>query len=461
MRRSDVLAQFGLGMQRRTVVAVAALLLTPLSFAQNTSEQQLSPEAAYTQVLQPLTITRASVDNWSDSEMAALKVAMENARLECAARSPQMLRGDDLVALARLCSLGQQWSSVTVAARQYIDSTDTPKPLLAQAYGLAIDAALHTRDVAAALAASHAMLAAIPYDTTVDAALNEALRYLQLAYMPDALALYAEREPLLLAALRASAAGPAPGNPAGQPVSVSSLYADGLAFAALEQFAGKPAEAAATVTALDAALAAEPAPLLPDDAIPIADARRQYALLGQPLPRIPLTASLYAEHETPLIDTDYGASTVFFLFPPWCAQCVRMGPSFMSVLIRHSQEGEEQVHIYGLLAQQPPATPASPAVVVHSNGTMSEAKHGRTKAATPEPETAKTAADLLRHTPTLIVPPETLTQFSATSFPLLIATDSQGIIRFLQPAPETALSPGDFLDQVTAHIAAQWPRTAK
>jgi hypothetical protein len=135
---------------------------------------------------------------------------------------------------------------------------------------------------------------------------------------------------------------------------------------------------------------------------------------------------------------------------------VRMGQSFMSVLLRLS---EEHVHLYGLLAQQPPPIPALPAIVVHSDGTISEAKHPRAnKAASPEPETQKTAADLLRHTPTLIVPPETLTQFAATSFPLLIATDSKGIIRFIQPAPETALNPGDFLDRVTAHIAAQWPR---
>jgi hypothetical protein len=463
MRCFEVLAQYGPVIQRsmswrRGALSLAALLLAPLTFAQSTPQSQLSPEAAYTQVLQPLTITRASVDNWSDAELAALKVAMEQARLECGGRSPQTLRGDDLVALARLCSLGEQWSSVTAAAKQYIESTDTPKPLLAQAYGLEIDAALHIHDEAAALAASHAMLAAVPYDAVVDEALNEALRYLQLAYMPDALALYAERQPLLLAALRAPKADPGAPKPSVQPVSISALYADGLAFAALEQFAGKAAEAAATVADLDAALASAPAPLQPDDALPIADARRQYALLGQPLPKIPLAASLYAEHETPLIDDNYGASTVLFLFPPWCAQCVRMGQSFMSVLLRLS---DEHVHLYGLLAQQPPPTPALPAVVVHSNGRMSEAKHGRANAAPPEPETQKTAADLLRHTPTLIVPPDTLTQFAATNFPLLIATDSKGIIRFIQPAPETALNPGDFLDQVTAHIAAEWPRSAK
>jgi hypothetical protein len=48
-------------------------------------------------------------------------------------------------------------------------------------------------------------------------------------------------------------------------------------------------------------------------------------------------------------------------------------------------------------------------------------------------------------------------QFAATDFPLLIATDSKGIIRFIQPASETALNPGDFVDQVTMHIARQWP----
>jgi hypothetical protein len=463
MRCFEILAQYGPLIEGRmswrgAAILLTALLMGPPTFARSIPQSQLPLDAAYTNLLQPPTITRASVDNWPVSELAAPKAAMEQARMECAARSLQTLRGDDLVALARLCSLGQQWSSVTAAARQYIDSSDTPKLLLAQAYRLEIDAALHIHDEAAALAASHAMLAAAPYDTTVDEALNEALRYLQLGFMPDALALYAEREPLLIAALRAPRAEPGAPKPSVQPVSLSALYTDGLAFAALEQFAGKPAEAVATVADLDAALAAAPAPLEPDDALPIADARRQYALLGQPLPRIPLVASLYAEHETPLIDDNYGASTVLFLFPPWCAQCVRLGQSFMSVLLRLS---EERVHLYGLLAQQPPPTPAPPQLVVHSNGTVSEAKHARPNAAPPEPETPKTAADLLRHTPTLIVPPETLAQFAATNFPLLIATDSKGIVRFIQPAPETALYPGDFLDQVTAHIATQWPRSAK
>jgi hypothetical protein len=450
-------------------LAVAFLSAPPRhSPAQTTSPQspQLSPEAAYTKVLEPVAITRASMANWSDSELGALVIAIGQARLECAARSPQMFHGDDLIALARLCSLGQQWSSVSAAATQYIDSSDPAKPLLAQAYALQIDAALQMRDEPGAFAASQAMLTAVPYDTTVDEALKESLHYMQIAFMTDALTLYAAREPLLLAGLTAlHPAGPVPANLPGSSgpansaaaiVPTSSLYADGLAYAALQQFAGRPAEAAATVRELDASLAAAPAPLSPDDAIPIADARRQYALLGRPLPAIPLAVSLYDEHETPRINTDYGSSTVLLLFPPWCAQCVRMGQSIMGTLLRLS---DQNVHLYALLAQVPPPIPAAPEAVVHSNGTMSAAKHSHASAApTPAPETPKTAAELLHHTPTLIVPPATLEQFAATGFPLLIATDSKGIIRFIEPAPETALNPGDFMDQVTAHIAAQWPR---
>jgi hypothetical protein len=482
-------------LRRRRALSIAptALLCALLSqsflnpapaFPQDSSRPpQLSPAAAYEKVWQPVVLTRASVANWSDSELGALAVAIADAQLECAARSPQMFRGDDLIALARLCSLGQQWSSVSVAATQYIDSAETPKPLLAQAYALKVDAALQLRDEPAALATSRAMLAAVPYDTTVDQALNESLHYMQIAFMADALSLYAAREPFLLAGLRGQgAAKPVPAGPslsagstnstgpvgAANPadtVPVSALYADGLAYAALEQFAGKPAKAASIVQEIDSALASAPTPLTPDDAIPIADARRQYALLGKPLPTIPIAVSLYAEHESPRINTNYGDSTVLLLFPPWCAQCVRMGQGFMSTLFRLNSS-EDSVHLYGLLAQEPPPVPATPEVIVHSNGSMSAAKRSRSASsranaapeAAPAPETPKTAAELLRHTPTLIVPVDTLKQFAATSFPLLIATDSQGVVRFIQPAPETALNPGDFLDQVTTHIAKQWPR---
>jgi hypothetical protein len=66
-------------------------------------------------------------------------------------------------------------------------------------------------------------------------------------------------------------------------------------------------------------------------------------------------------------------------------------------------------------------------------------------------------AQLLMGTPTLIVPPETLNTFVATDFPLLIATDHNGIVRYIQTAPDNALVPGGLAEQIVDRITDQWP----
>ncbi len=392
--------------------------------------------------MRPLEITRRAITNWSDAETTALAIAVKRATEACSARTPSQFTGDDLIAYARLCALGQQWPTVLMSATSYITSTDTPKSQLAQAYAYQVGAALHTNDPKAILADSLAMLNAVPYNSVADETLNGALHYLQLAFMPDALTLYAARQPILLAALRT----PQASTPASEAaVPVHALYADGVAFASLQQFAGDPQAAAKTIAELDAVL---PSPLEPDDSIPIGETRRQYALLGTPLPAIPLSLSLFAAGETPRINTNYGSSTVLLLFPDWCAQCVRLAQQILPTLFRMT---ESEVHLYALLAQ-----PALPVAAPPKGPNFSKLKPSSIDAAQPEPP--KTAAEQLRGTPTLIVPPATITQFAAIDFPLLIATDHKGIIRFIQPASETALNPGDFLDQIVMRIAKQWPR---
>jgi hypothetical protein len=128
-----------------------------------------------------------------------------------------------------------------------------------------------------------------------------------------------------------------------------------------------------------------------------------------------------------------------------------MAQQILPTLFRIS---ESEVHLYALLAQPAPPVPAAP----KGPPKPSFAKLKPSSTEPGQPETPKTAAEQLRGTPTLIVPPATISQFAATDFPLLIATDSKGIIRFIQPASETALNPGDFLDQVIMHITEQWPR---
>ena len=131
-----------------------------------------------------------------------------------------------------------------------------------------------------------------------------------------------------------------------------------------------------------------------------------------------------------------------------------MTKQLLPTLYRINGGDADEVHLYALLAQ--PAPPAAAPPKGPPQPTFAKPKPSSTDPA--QPELPKTAAEQLHGTPTLIVPPATINQFAATDFPLLIATDPKGIIRFIQPASETALNPGDFLDQIIMHITKQWPR---
>ena len=408
---------------------------------------QLSPKAAYDDAVRPLQLTRQSVSNWSDTETAALTVSMARAKADCAARDPNTFTSADLIDLARLCALGQNFPAVIHAAARYI-AADTPKPQLTQAYASLIDAQLHTKDESAAFASAQAMLAAVPYDTLTAEALDEAINFMQFVYTPDALTLALAREPQLLDRIRATATGvsPAPSYPGAEPPqSLHELYAGGIALAALQQLArARAASITATLTALDDAL---PAALTPDDAIPIAITRRRYALLGQPLPNLnhpihptdPRKPVALATLDLPSTLPELparNAITALLLFPDWCAQCIRM---YMKLPQTVFTVASHEAYLYGLLAQTVKPNPPSSAPAVLSAITAAD------------------ATNYLRGTPTLIIDPSFLDQFGADDVPFLILTDSQGILRVLQPVSEDAINPGGTIDAAIAHVGALWP----
>ncbi len=371
--------------------------------------------------------------NWSDSELAAFSLGVQIAGAACRARTPEQYSGDALISYARLCSMGQNWPVMRAAAARYIESTDAAKPQLATAYGYKLEAALHAQDEPQILAVEKAMLAAVPYDSVVDIVTNEALAYLKLAFTRDALAMHALVQPLLLAELKSD-----------KPLLARAvLYRDGLQKAALEQYAGQPAAADATVAELDAALAAGTAPLAPDDAIPIGQLRQRYGLLGKPLPAIDFELSLKDVRERPHINPDLGAATALALFPDWCAQCVRTAPQIWDVMTR---VGEDDIRVYGLVAE---AMPDKAALLVDQMKPMGP----------PPPDAPpKSPSELLLHTPVLVVPPDTLKTFAADDFPFLIVVDHAGLVRFAEPVPETALQSGGLVDRVVMHVMEQWPR---
>ncbi len=430
-----------------------------------------SPEAAYDQAIAPVEITHRAISNWSDTETASLAVAVGQAKDACVARANTTYTGEDLLGYARLCALGQQWPAVVAAATTYLDpknQTNLPDPARSrkpQAHAYLVEGALHMNDEKTALARALDMLGAVPYTTLTDAVVGEALRYMQLAYTADALVLAGVRQSTILKLLQPPVGEPtsatkvvaSDGNRASTAtadrtgavsatadvVPVHVLYADGLQFAALEQYDGQMDAAKATVTELGTAL---PATLPVDETAPMAEARRQYEMLGKRLPEIAAAASLFSPTETPRINRRFGTATVLLLFPPWCAQCVRTAKDMLPAMFRLNSEGAE-VHVYGLLADDPPPVAAAPAAGRRGKPEAAEAVAG-----------PKTAAEMLRGTPTLVVSPGVVGQFGAEDFPFVIATDHDGVIRLLLAgAPENAMAAGSTVDQIASHVAKVWP----
>ncbi len=431
-----------------------------------------SPDAAYDQAIAPVDITHRAVSNWSDTETAALAVAVKQAKEACEARGSVVYAGDALIGYARLCALGQQWPTVVGAATAYLHSTDAAKPKLTQAYGYLVEGSMRTNDEHALLKNGLDMLGAVPYTTLTDDVINEALRYLQLAFTADALVLAGVRERSVVTLLQDAGrpgateakAGPASAVAGAAAVTgtvaagmdavpVHTLYADGLWLAALEQYNGEMGGAKATLEELDGAV---PAKVSTDDSLAMAEARRQYRMLGTKLPEIAAAASLFSPTETPRINRRFGTATILLLFPPWCGQCVRTAKDLLPAMSRLNSEGAD-VHLYGLLASDPPPV-AAPGSATPPKGGRRGHPGAESAAAGEGPAKPATAAEQLRGTPTLVVSPATLEQFGAIDFPFTIATDHDGVIRLLLPgAPENAMAAGSTIDQIAAHIAAQWP----
>jgi hypothetical protein len=286
--------------------------------------------------------------------------------------------------------------------------------------------------------------------------MTAATDYLKITFPFDALTLQYIREPILMDLLRSSQTKPTSTSPtATPPIPPHILFEHALAGAAIRQYTNELKEAAAVVTELDAAV---PSDLPPDESILIARARRQYALLGTHLSPIAVSTALSLPTAAARINPNFGSSTVLLLFPPWCAQCIRMTHAIAPALMRLQ---ESNVHIYALLADNPsPAPPPAPTPKSIPSSRPHRLTQPQQGAPAPpdKPEPPLSAADQLRGTPSLVVAPSTLADFAADDFPFLIATDHDGIIRLLLPAaPDTAFVEGGAVDQLTTLIAKEWP----
>jgi hypothetical protein len=408
-------------------------------------------------------------------EQAALKVATYQAKTACLVRNPYQFTGADLLAYARLCAFGQQWEPVQQAATSYLvawNAAEPPDKLtgfpdLSTAFDYEVQASLHLKNSSNAFGTAQTMLRTVPYDDLASDATGATVRYVQLIQTDQALSLLAQRQPMILALIEAHAPpSPAEAASAHPPLTIHQLYADAIALPAMQQFDNRPKQAAASFAELEAAL---PSNLSPDDAILTAESRRQYLLLGAPLPAIAASASLLdpASFAVPRdLNQKFGTSTIFFLFPDWCAQCVRLGPAFVEAAARLKQSNAQ---LYALLAQADPkpatakeAPPApAKAATPHTSKTAKSSTPAGAKGGTPHVDitiaTGPIPSEILLGTPTLIVPTEMVNTFGATDFPLIVVTDHRGIVRYIQPAPDNALVHDGLVDQLALRVAEQWP----
>jgi hypothetical protein len=371
--------------------------------------------------------------------------------------------GSDLVSYARLCALGKDWPKEEAASRSYITANGATKPQLTEAYSFAIQAELSLDHEKDAVRDCIEMLRSVPYSQLADDASSATIRYLQFAYTADALRIHANRQPLLLGLLQAArshaAKSPGPAASGTAAIPIHTIYRHALDFPALEQFDGEPEVAAAILREIDRVT---PSSLAPDDAVLIAAARHQYSLLGTRFPELPGAVSLISAPATTNRQPQFGHPTVFFLFPPWCAQCIRQAQQIVPTLVRTAllRGPGNQVNIYALLADNPPGNipPAKSPPENRAHKTSPPPKHATNRDGDPgDPAPPKSAIELLWKTPTLVVAPSTIAQFNASDFPFMIATDAKGIIRLMVPgASDNALIQDGPVDQITQSIATKW-----
>lgn len=439
---------------------------------QSGAESQLSPQAAYDQAVQPLEITRRSPKNWSEVELNALKIARENAKTSCSARQPDQFTGEDLLALAHLCAFAQDWQAVLNAASNYVAAALDPdeqkgedKTALATAFDYQIQASLNLDHGEDALAMAQTMLRSVPYDVFSSEATNSTVEYLRFIHTDQALALLAQRQPMILSLIKAEASRAAgAAHSAGAPVnahatlSLHALYADAIALPSLQQYANQPDAAEASYAELESAL---PATVGAEDALYIGQRRSQYLLLGRHLPALKPMGSLISPGvpAPENLNTWFAYASVFLLFPDWCNQCIALGAD--SAAKANQLRDAFHVRLLLLLAQANPPEKHAQAPVRNVPLAPKSAKATQAQSQQlhiNEQLAIKSSPDaLLEGTPTVVVPNETLDQFAATDVPLLIATDHNGVVRWTQRVPDDALAPGGDVEQIVRHVVATWP----
>ena len=251
---------------------------------QTVTRNDLPPSAIYTETLAPAEAVHEEIANWSDIEIAAYTAAMTTAKAECKRLEQSPHEGEEGLAMARLCSLGQDWDGTYSAARWYTRESAPPAEAehLPLGFGLLLQADLSVPLVRRAMDDLAEMNRRLPLTADTDSVFNFAIRGLEVTQPEAGLTAAMLRLPSLLT-FAGGTAGAAPA------ISAGPAEAECWHTLALLHMAHREAEELSQREALLAAIAARTHTLPAAEAYLAARARAQYEWLGKPMPRLQTT----------------------------------------------------------------------------------------------------------------------------------------------------------------------------
>jgi thiol-disulfide isomerase/thioredoxin len=369
--------------------------------------------------MRPLERVRQSMDNWSDAELGAYLAGRKQAIEQCQSLSPESFAGDDLIDLAKLCALGQNWLAANAAATRYLAGKDTARR--AQAYALRIRALGQTNAAAEAARAAVEALDQLPYDAEIFYAVRYLKDDLEQDFHPAALEIAKKEHPALVEALKRNA--PLKATYGEAVAGVGALYESGMELAFWQRYAGDRKDADAAMADLKTALSPT-APLTAEDRATIEATNTRYGLLGNWIAGPTILHALASPTAKPQIET-WGAATVLVLFPDWCAGCRKM----MKTLTEFAEANKETpIHAYGLVFED--------------------------DAVLPDKNAHRALLDELNGSSTLVVPDSTPALVGAREYPFGIVLDTTGAVRFLGPIPSDAFNGDGYISKVLVRMAS-------
>jgi thiol-disulfide isomerase/thioredoxin len=372
------------------------------------------PGAIYKEAMHPLDVVRQSLDNWSDSELAALGIGMHMAHEACDRMKPEDYSKDDLYDLAHLCAFGQDWNPANMAAQRYLASK-APEHR-AQAFAISVGAFVHINAPDLALSTTREMLRTEPYDAEVAYTVRYMKDDLEMEGSSAALQLAVEEHEKIIDAL--SKGTPLKAMYGDAVVNTGTLFGMAMEVAFFERYAGDDAQAAVYEADAERALPKD-AVLTGEDREEIDSINLQYHLLGSKLVTIPVIRSYKSATSKEHIDTNFGAATALVIFPDWCAQCKKMMPTMTQFGVTNANT---PIHAYGLIFKEPGEEVA--------------------------PDTRKE----LLGTDVMEVSAETAQSFGASDYPLGIVVDHEGVIRFIGVLPSDAFNGDGYMEKVITRM---------